>query len=289
MRLNKGIVTALAVFLATGCDPFNSEVGGTPTVISVVASDAGTPFEAVAAGSTWTVTMPSACDDATGQVAGDVPIIFVKFNKLLDGFKVQTSPATCEPAGGWLEAAPPAPTGEAWYSCYNPSSPTAAEGASVVIYRAPATPASNGWAQASSATLPASGTAITTNAITAAGNVADKGGATAAIDVSVRYEPNPGTAGDPVAGTVTATTIALSWAAPGCNAEAEYVLERAPDVAGAAGTYAQVGTANVTGTTFTDTGRSTATTYWYRLTAVTRIGTTNYPGPTSGEVSVTTL
>jgi len=290
------LVTLTAATVVTGCDSFDDAVGGSPAVISVGFSLDGAPFDGTGSGSTWTIpTVGSVCDDASATV-GSQGFFFVKFNKLLDGFSIQTDPTNCTPVAALnLVITPAAPAGSSWYACYNPQSPSPDEGASVVIYQAPTAtltiPPSGGWIDATP--IPGSGTAVTV--VHATGTIHDKGGAAASFDVTANIVPDPGLAGDPTFGATTATSVVVNWTAPGCNAAAEYVVERAPNVPGATpaedapGTFAQVGAANVVGTTVTDnTGLTAATKYWYHVTAVTVVGTTNHAGTTSGDVAVTT-
>lgn len=68
---------------------------------------------------------------------------------------------------------------------------------------------------------------------------------------------------------------ALSWSAPsdGGSAITDYLIERAPDVAGSPGTYATVTDGTSTATTYTDTGLTNGSIYWYRVSAINAIGT----------------
>lgn len=77
----------------------------------------------------------------------------------------------------------------------------------------------------------------------------------------------------------------LSWTAPsnGGSAITDYLIERAPDVSGSPGTYTTVTDGTSTATTYTDTGLTNGSTYWYRVSAINAIGT----GTASTAVSVT--
>ena len=89
----------------------------------------------------------------------------------------------------------------------------------------------------------------------------------------------PGAPTSLTVGTVTPSKIPLSWTAPSFTGGASitsYTVERAPNVAGEPGTWATVGT--VTTTSYTDTGLTADTLYWYRVSATNSEGT----GSTTG-------
>jgi hypothetical protein len=79
--------------------------------------------------------------------------------------------------------------------------------------------------------------------------------------------------------------VALSWTYNGPESafDIQYIVERAPDVGGSPGTYAQIGLINRT--TFVDGTAAPATKYYYRVTPVTFGG----PGTAAGPVSATTV
>ena len=86
-------------------------------------------------------------------------------------------------------------------------------------------------------------------------------------------------------GTVTPTKIPLTWTAPTSTGGADisnYSVERAPDVSGSAGTWAEVWTGNTT--SYTDEDLDSETTYHYRVSAINSVGT----GTASDSVSGTT-
>ena len=114
--------------------------------------------------------------------------------------------------------------------------------------------------------------------------------ATGNIQVGVNHSNNglsialrPGVAGPPTApGQVTGLTttpkpgrVDLSWTAPGNGGSAitDYLIERAPDVSGSPGTYATVTHSAQTTTTYTDSGLTNGSIYWYRISAINAIGT----------------
>lgn len=74
-------------------------------------------------------------------------------------------------------------------------------------------------------------------------------------------------AATPVIGEYGPTTVALSWsAASGGTAPYSYQAQRAPDSGGSPGTFANVGSPT-SGLTYTDTGLSASTKYWWRVVA----------------------
>ncbi len=278
--LTKWFLVALTSVAVVGCDPFEKANTAAVAVIGAGATDvnAGAGYSATLSGSTWTVDAPATCGAVTPGAAALPGFIWVKFNVLLDGASVQTAPNNCTPASTLaLTSSPPSPGGDAWYACYNPQSPTPAEGPSVIIFLdAPAT-APSGWISADA--FPASGNVTTT--YTTSGTVTDTQGRTASFDVVLNVTPDPGVPGGPTYTNIATTTVTVSWAAP-CATVTSYDLQRAPDVAGAPGTFATVFTG--TATTFNDTGLTTATKYWYRVIATTAGGPL-----TSSATSVTTL
>ena len=85
------------------------------------------------------------------------------------------------------------------------------------------------------------------------------------------------------AGTVTPTTIPLTWTAPtdpGTGAITGYSIERAPDVSGSAGTWAVLGTGNAT--SYTDEDLAPETKHHYRVSASNAVGTGAASDATSG-------
>jgi hypothetical protein len=173
-------VLALAL---TACDPYEDENRDAPRILHAFTSNAVTATEGTESGGAWTITgVPGGCATA----ADDEPVLWVTFNKLLNGATIQASPTVddtqpaqsgCVPANGWLAVtgtAPPA--GSAWYSCYSPGSPTETDGGSVVIYQAPVTGGSDGWADA---------TPVAPGTYTFSGTVADKQGNQAPINVTM--------------------------------------------------------------------------------------------------------
>lgn len=74
---------------------------------------------------------------------------------------------------------------------------------------------------------------------------------------------------------VSSEQINLAWT-DASNNESGFQVERAPDVSGAPGTFAQVGTPGANVTTFSDTGRAASTRYWYRVRATNAAGSSAF-------------
>lgn len=283
MKTTKWMLAALTTVALVGCDPFTEAPGGTPAVTDAGYTDTSqgacniggcTPFQGTGSGSTWTVPgIPSYCGNTTAGESEAVGFVWVKFNKLLDGGSIQTSPNNCTPATAMgLTVTPAAPAEFSWYVCYNPQAPAPAESASIVLFMGPCSvagpnctvpaPAPGGWLALAS--IPASGDAVTV--VHATGTVADKGGATTTFDVTADVNPDPGVPGTPAFANIVAnTSVDVSWTAAGCAVAGttRYVVERAPDVAGAPGTYVT----RTTTTALTYTDAVTTGTWWYRVTA----------------------
>jgi hypothetical protein len=169
------VLGALLAVGITGCDPYEDEKGGAPTVLGVTLAE-GThshPIAGTAAGAAWTV-------------AGDENeqnVVFIATNKLLDAASIQTAQNDCTPAGNWLTVTGPALTCAAgtptWYSCYVPSSPSPAEGASIVLFQACEPITSDvGWSDVAEPLAPASTYRLS-------GTIKDRSGADLPIDVTV--------------------------------------------------------------------------------------------------------
>jgi hypothetical protein len=93
--------------------------------------------------------------------------------------------------------------------------------------------------------------------------------------------PNPPSA--LVATPISGVRIDLAWADNSVD-ESGFRVERAPDVAGVAGTYAQIASVGVNVRTYSNTGLTAGTRYWYRVIAYNTVGTSAY----SAEASATT-
>ncbi|HXO84923.1 MAG TPA: fibronectin type III domain-containing protein, partial [Gemmatimonadales bacterium] len=78
--------------------------------------------------------------------------------------------------------------------------------------------------------------------------------------------------------------VDLRWT-DNSNDEQGFRIERAPDVAGVPGTYVQVNSVGANNVTFSNSGLTNGTTYWFRVRAYNQVGTSLY----SNEVAVTTL
>jgi hypothetical protein len=267
--LTKWMLAVLAATAAVGCDPFEEAVGGPPVVIAAGFTDTenAVGYTATATGSAWTVSnVASICGVNTPGVPELPGFIFVKFNKLLDGASIQTSPTDCRAVAAlnlavtYNGSATP-PPGTDWYACYNPQAPSPDEGASVIVFLGDAAVPPVGWIDA--VPIPTSATAVTT--VQATGTVHDKEGAATSFDVTANLDPDPGVPGRPTFTNITTTSVTVNWDPP-CDTTTTYDVQRAPDVAGAPGTFANVAT-GLTVLTFVNAGLTTATPYWYRVIA----------------------
>jgi hypothetical protein len=106
--------------------------------------------------------------------------------------------------------------------------------------------------------------------------------------VSVTTKPAPATTAPAaptslVAGAVSDTRIDMSWTDNATN-EANYVVERSPD-----STFATVTSTTLPAgaTSWSDTGRTANTTYWYRVKAVNAIGSSGYSNVASATTKPT--
>ncbi len=292
--LTKWMLAALATTAVVGCDPFEEAVSGPPAVITAGFTDttAGNcpdgdciAYTGTGSGSTWAVPgVKSICSSAVDGQSSVSGFIFVKFNKLLDGASIQDPslfPA-CVPAAALnlavtIDGGGP-PAGETWYACYNPQAPTPGEGASVIIFLGPTATPPSGWNDA--LPVPASGTATTT--VQASGTAHDKDGTAAPFVVTVSILPDPAPS-TPAFSGFTPTGLTVDWSSA-CVPVNNYDLQRADDVAGAAGTYATITT--TAATTFGDTGLTTGNRYWYRVVA--NVTTPPPVTATSGEAKTST-
>ena len=79
-----------------------------------------------------------------------------------------------------------------------------------------------------------------------------------------------------LAGTpFSATRIDLTWA-DNASDETGFRIERAPDVAGVAGTYAEIATVGPNVVVYSNTGLVNNTRYWYRVRSYNAVGTSAY-------------
>jgi titin len=78
--------------------------------------------------------------------------------------------------------------------------------------------------------------------------------------------------------------IDLAWT-DNSGTEQGFRVERAPDVGGAPGTYAQIASVGANVTTYANTGLTNGTRYWYRVRAYNTAGNSAY----TGDASATTL
>jgi len=103
-------------------------------------------------------------------------------------------------------------------------------------------------------------------------------------------EANTSTPAPPIAPSALVTTpfsttrIDLAWADNASN-EQGFRIERAPDAGGVAGTYAQIASVGANVRTYSNTGLTAATRYWYRVRAYNTLGNSAY----SNDANATTL
>lgn len=182
----RAIVTVCAL-LALGtaaCDPFEENKGGAPEVIGAQITGF-VPDEFDNADFTLAYPNTQGVPGATpgswtiANTSADQKVVQLFMNKLLSGSTIQTSPSDCTPAGNWVQVTPP--TGCPWYSCYQPSSPTAAQGATVLLFQACGAVTANDGPFDVAEALPA-GTFHITNA---PNSIRDNQGNPVTIDVTV--------------------------------------------------------------------------------------------------------
>jgi hypothetical protein len=87
-----------------------------------------------------------------------------------------------------------------------------------------------------------------------------------------------------VATPISGVRIDLAWTDNSAD-EQGFRVERAPDVEGVAGTYAQIASVGVNVRTYSNTGLTAGARYWYRVIAYNTAGTSAY----SAEASATTI
>ncbi len=246
------ILAALAVLSA--CDPYKEENKGPLEILSAFAvagnsDDLATGlFEA--SGTTSPFTIP--------EVDTGTTVFFVKTNKLLDGAAIQADPLSCVPAAAVNLTVNGVVNPPGWFTCYVPATSTPAEGASVVIYQGQDITNTTGYFD--SADLAHGFFDITATITDKQGNKQ-----TVVINSAVRT-PAPAVEG------VTPTGAVVTWTADGIGATA-YTVERAPNVVNAdgddePGTFAPIATGlGPTVASFTDTGLTAETKYWYQVIA----------------------
>jgi titin len=92
--------------------------------------------------------------------------------------------------------------------------------------------------------------------------------------------PPPAPTGLAAKPTTNATTATLTWTDNAAD-ETGYRIEMAPDVAGAAGAYTEIAAVGVNAKTYTATGLTGATKYWFRVRAYGTNGTSGYTNEAS--------
>jgi hypothetical protein len=130
-----GALLALGV-VACDPDPYDDDTGGTATLLGALLTNGTTPAEDLVPADGLTVTgVPLDPEEEEPQT-----VLHVLTTAALDGASIQTTVNDCTPKDGWLTVTGPAITCEtgtpAWYSCYQPASPSPDQGGSVVIFQA---------------------------------------------------------------------------------------------------------------------------------------------------------
>ena len=201
----KRILTmSLLAASVVACDPYGSYSfkSGAPAIktVSLLSYGYGLGFTGAASGSAW--TMDVGCAAVCAQIgSGNDPVdfydptvdtvapmswvvLFVTFDRQVDGANVQKAVDDCSPAGDWLTVSGTGSAlgaGDGYYSCYSPASPADYEGGSVVLFAntgTPGTDAVSGWSGSISLPDP-----VTAPDINFAGTVAGT-----AIDVTLHRE-----------------------------------------------------------------------------------------------------
>lgn len=248
------ILGALAI-LGAACDPYEEEnksplqILGAFAVAGNSADNATGLFEASGAASPFTIS----------DVDPGTTVFFVKTNKLLDGAAIQADPMSCAPAAAVNLTVNGVVNPPGWYTCYVPATSTPAEGASVVIYQGSNIDNTTGYFDAADLSP---GFYVINATITDKQGNAQPITINSAVSVAVVDED-----------AATTTTIDVSWdvgTAVGAGATS-IDLQRAPNVVNAdgddePGEWATIAAdLPVTTASFTDTGLTADTSYWYRL------------------------
>lgn len=271
---NLKLLTLGIAVLAVACDPYSKTPGGAAKVAVVTATsgsrdNSGVAVDATASGTDYTVAAHASCKDGVGPVV-DQSLTFVWLDKQIDGATVQTSVSNCTPVNGWLTATPDAPSGRSWYSCYYPSSPAPELGGAIVVFQA----RSGGVAGFDVAVPLASDNTRPVSYKFTGQLLTDAGVSSVTLNAPANQDPGTVNEGEALNPVVTDTTVTLSWTAPSCaDGGTTYRIERADNVPGRDGAVDKAGPYTVldeghAALTYADTGRSPATKYWYKLTAV---------------------
>ena len=112
------ILALTAAALTAACNPFDKTPGGGAQIVSVFTSQpgqlGGNSLAVIGTNTagTWDVGIPTVCTEADAtttpptpqSISASNPLIFIAFSRLMDGASIQTAPADCAPANGWLTA-----------------------------------------------------------------------------------------------------------------------------------------------------------------------------------------
>jgi LmbE family N-acetylglucosaminyl deacetylase len=104
-------------------------------------------------------------------------------------------------------------------------------------------------------------------------NATDVSGYSTAINATTLLAP--AAPSNLAAAPISTTRIDLSWTDNATN-ETAYLLERAPDNSGTAGTYAQIASLAAGSVAYSNTGLAANTRYWYRVRAMNATDTSAY-------------
>jgi len=157
------LMMSLLAASVVACDPYSSYEfkSGTPAIktVSLLSHGSGLGFSGTASGAAWTMDVGCAAlcavvgsgTDPLTYFDPDVEsapmtnvVLFVTFDRQIDGAAVQTALDDCTPTGDWLGVAGPAlAAGDVWQSCYSPGSATDVEGGSAVVFANAG--AADGW------------------------------------------------------------------------------------------------------------------------------------------------
>ncbi|ABS24510.1 hypothetical protein [Anaeromyxobacter sp. Fw109-5] len=241
-----------AVAIIAACDPYDDENKGPPSILSAFASNADEAAEGELVDGFWTIRSSSVCEgahlaprgvvprgaSAEASTIADIPVVYVKTNKLLDGASIQADPLSCDPAvrdgAPWLKVTRVVGATETddsanWLSCYNPSSPTSSEGASIIIYRGEDVSggvAGDGWFAVSEV----EGDAAEVATYRIEGTVFDRQGNALPVNVAFELEPDAGPIksfrATELAGSGDAVTANFEFTPGACGSATEYVVQK---------------------------------------------------------------
>jgi fibronectin type 3 domain-containing protein len=293
----KLLILGIVAATITACDPYTAP-NDAPAKVILVTATSGPAGEAYAgeeaSPGVWDVSgIASTCVDGS-DITANSPILFVTLSNLLNPTSVQTSLEDCTPKGatrapvsagnlqpvttpGWLTVTGPAlPAGYEWYTCYSPSSPSAAESGAIVIFAAktpieqvactvdvndePVPDVSVPSGSSGAKTFPTDVNGPVTYTFT--GSVVDNGGNTVPIDVTTTYDPDVGAVRNFFATSTTPEssagandgTVTFTWAPPACATSSTAWGISVKKLNATTGDYEQIATLPITDATYTASG-----------------------------------